>query len=330
MIGRGPFRDVLRNLQTDRSVCRLCPSETCGPDHANLSQTSILAKSLRECELASGHESLRQDPMLRSFVLSLVCMLSLLGPAVAQNLRDIVQVQVLQGWRGADGTHMAALRVTMADGWKTYWRSPGEAGIPPRFDWRGSRNLLGVEMIWPTPRITMDHGMLTIGYSNELVLPMQLLPKRAGQDVRLKGSVEIGVCREICIPAELKIAATLPSNAADRDPRIAASLANQPYSAAEAGVARVACRVSPAQNGLGLRAEIDMPRMGGTETAIIEVSDPQIWVAKPKTSRQGGRLVAQTSLHHVEGRSFALDRSGIRVTVLSGGEAVDIQGCPAG
>lgn len=257
-------------------------------------------------------------------------MLSLMAPASAQNLRDIVQVEVLPGWRGADGTHMAALRVTMADGWKTYWRSPGEAGIPPRFDWRGSRNLLGAEMIWPTPRITVDHGMLTIGYSRELVLPMQLLPKRSGQDVRLKGLIEIGVCREVCIPAELRVNATLPAGGAQRDPRIAASLANRPYTASEAGVGRVACRVLPSQDGLGLRAEIDMPRLGGNETAIIEVSDPMVWVAKPKTTRQGGRLVAQTSLHHVEGRSFALDRKGIRVTVLAGGEAVDIQGCPAG
>ncbi|MEO0372042.1 MAG: protein-disulfide reductase DsbD domain-containing protein [Pseudomonadota bacterium] len=272
--------------------------------------------------------------MLRNFLISLACVLSFVvpvsTPVSAQNLGDIVQVEVLPGWRGANGTHTAALRVTMAEGWKTYWRSPGEAGIPPRFDWRGSRNLIGVEMIWPTPRITVDHGMLTIGYTRELVLPMQVLPKSSGQDVRLKGIIEIGVCREVCIPAELRVNTTLNPGAGQRDPRIAASLANQPYSASEAGVGRVACRVSPTQDGLGLRAEIDMPRLGGQETAIIEVADPMIWVAKPKTTRQGGRLIAQTSLHHVEGRSFALDRKGIRVTVLAGGEAVDIQGCPAG
>ena len=93
---------------------------------------------------------------------------------------------------------------------------------------------------------------------------------------------------------------------------------------------RVACRVLPMADGLGLRAEIDLPRMSGSETAIIEVGNPKVWVAKPKTHRSGGRLVAETSLHHVEGRSFALDRSRIRLTVLSEGEAVDIQGCPAG
>lgn len=265
-----------------------------------------------------------------SAVLSTACALALSVPAAAQSLSDIVKVQVLPGWRASDGTHMAALQVAMADGWKTYWRSPGEAGIPPRFNWRGSRNLSDVEVIWPTPRITVDYGMLTIGYEEQLILPIRLTPTRSGRDVRLNGTVEIGVCREVCIPAELKVSGDLPHSASNRDPRIAASLANQPYSASEAGVARVACRVSPMQDGLGLRAEIDMPRLGNKETAIIEVDNAQVWVAKPKTTRSGNRLVAQTSLHHVEGRSFALDRSGIRVTVLAGGEAVDIQGCPAG
>ena len=185
-------------------------------------------------------------------------------------------------------------------------------------------------MIWPTPRVTVDHGMYTVGYSKQLVLPMQLTPARTGRDVTLKGTIEIGVCREVCIPATLRVSAQLPKDAGQRDPRIAASLANRPYSASEAGVGRVACRVTPMQDGLGLRAEIDMPHMGSSETAIIEVSDPKVWVAKPKTSRNGGRLVAQTTLHHVEGRSFLLDRSGIRLTILAGGEAVDIQGCSAG
>ncbi len=268
--------------------------------------------------------------MLRKILISVALALMVATSASAQNLRDIVQLEVIPGWRSADGTHTAALRLTMADGWKTYWRSPGETGIPPQFDWRGSRNLVGVETIWPTPRVSEDFGLLTIGYERELVLPIRVLPKRGGQDVRLKGLVEIGVCREVCIPAELRVNATLNPGSAKRDPRIAASLANQPQSASEAGVGRVACRVTPTQNGLGLRAEIDMPRLGVQETAIIEVNNPQVWVAKPKTTRQGGRLVAQTSLYHVEGRSFALNRKGIRVTVLAGGEAVDIQGCPAG
>lgn len=268
--------------------------------------------------------------MIRSCLYSILCCLGLALPVNAQAVEDIVDVRILPGWRAADGSHMAALHVELSEGWKTYWRAPGDAGIPPRFDWRGSRNLAGVEMIWPTPRITLDHGLTTIGYTGQLVLPMRLTPIKAGRDVALSGKVEIGVCREVCVPVTLNVAAKLSRNASQRDPIIAASLANQPYSSDEADVSHVACRVSPAQDGLGLKATIDMPRLGRNETAIIEVNDPKVWVAQPKTQRSGNRIVAETSLQHVEGRSFALDRSGIRVTILAGGQAVDIQGCPAG
>jgi len=57
------------------------------------------------------------------------------------SLDDVAKVTVLPGWRTATGNHMAAIRIELAEGWTTYWRSAGESGIPPRFDWSGSGNL---------------------------------------------------------------------------------------------------------------------------------------------------------------------------------------------
>ena len=94
---------------------------------------------------------------------------------------------------------------------------------------------------------------------------------------------------------------------------------------------RVACTVRPAADGgLYLRAEITLPHRGKGEMVVVETSNPGIWVAPTQTTRQGGTLVSETELVHVEGRAFALDRSGLRLTVISAKGAVDIQGCPAG
>lgn len=252
------------------------------------------------------------------------------APVRAQQGGDLVEMRVLPGWRTAGGEHMAALEMRLRPGWKTYWRAPGDAGIPPQFDWRRSANVSGVEPVWPTPGIITQGGLQTIGYSDVLVLPFRIAPAHAGRDVVLNGTVDIGVCSDICVPVSLRVSETLPASVTKPDPRIAAALASRPYSASEAGVSRVACSISAAGDGLGLRAEIDMPGAGGRETAIIEVDDPRIWVAQADTVRRGNRLVAETRLYHVEGRSFALDRSGIRITVLGQSHAVDIQGCPAG
>jgi DsbC/DsbD-like thiol-disulfide interchange protein len=251
-------------------------------------------------------------------------------PARAQQGADVIDMRVLPGWRTASGTHVAALEIRLREGWKTYWRAPGDAGIPPQFDWRRSRNLSGVEVIWPTPEISVSGGLRTIGYSDVLVLPLRLAPAQAGGDIKLRGTVDLGVCKDVCVPVTLRVNERLPRAATKPDPRIAAAMASRPYSAAEAGVSRVTCRITPVEDGLGLRAEIDMPGAGGTETTVIEVDDPRIWVAPARAARKGNRLVAETRLYHVEGHAFALDRSGIRITVLGQSRAVDIQGCAAG
>ncbi|MFD0859830.1 protein-disulfide reductase DsbD domain-containing protein [Roseovarius aquimarinus] len=265
-------------------------------------------------------------PHLAALALGLIAPL----PATAQALEAVNAARLLPGWRAEDGTHMAALELRLAPGWKTYWRAPGDIGIPPRFDWRGSQNLAGVEIEWPTPERIDQGGMMAIGYHGTLILPLRVLPQ-AGGDVALDGSVELGVCRDVCIPLTLDLAADLPSGASKRDPRIIAALADRPMGAAEAGVGRVACTIAPGKQGrLALRAEIALPPVGGAETLVIEAADPNIWIAPPRLARQGGTLIAETQLAHVEGRAFALDRSGLRLTVIGEGSAVDIKGCPAG
>ncbi|WP_397543621.1 protein-disulfide reductase DsbD domain-containing protein [Roseovarius salis] len=261
--------------------------------------------------------------LLVSFVLA--------SPVRAQTVDEIVNARLLPGWRLADGAHMAGIEIILRNGWKTYWRAPGPAGIPPSFDWRRSRNLEGVEVIWPTPKVIQQGNAQAIGYADAVVLPLRVRPDRPGRPVELSGRIDIGVCSDVCVPVTLKLSGNLSARQGAPDPRIAAAMASRPFSAEEAGVRRVACRLSPAEEGLGLRAEIDMPRVGGaTETVVVEVATPDIWVARARSARRGGRIVAETRLYHVEGRAFALDRSGIRLTVLGGGKAVEIQGCPAG
>lgn len=269
--------------------------------------------------------------MIRSFIGIFLAAAALLSPpAAAQQGGDILQARILTGWQRADGKHVSALHITLNDGWKTYWRAPGDAGIPPSFDWAGSRNLSNVAISWPVPKRIMQGGIQTIGYENSLTLPLTLTRSRPGKPITLTGSVTLGVCKDVCVPMTLKLSQELPLGQEKTDPRIVAALSDRPETAAEARVGRVACRISPISGGVQLRAEIDLPRTGGRELAVIETGNPMVWAAQSKTARQGGRLIAETELYHVEGHSFAVDRSSLRITVLGNKRTVDIQGCPAG
>jgi len=95
-------------------------------------------------------------------------------PTSAGGLDDLVQIEVLDGGLTKRGTHQAALRLTLADGWKTYWRVPGEAGIPPQIGWGRSRNVKAVSLSWPTPQVFDVSGLRSIGYKHQLVLPVEI------------------------------------------------------------------------------------------------------------------------------------------------------------
>lgn len=246
------------------------------------------------------------------------------------NPSALVEIEILDGGLTDQGTYMGAMRLTLSQGWKTYWRAPGDAGIPPSFSWKGSRNIGAVEMTWPTPEVFMSSGLRTIGYHDQLVLPIEITPERPGKPVRLKGRMELGVCKDVCVPSELSFDHRLNPEAG-RNPAIVAALASRPYSANEAGVISATCSVSPGRYGLQVEARIRMPSAGGDEIAVIEPGTPLMMAGETHSERRGDILIASTEFLPVtQGSPAGIDRSNLRITVLGQRHAVDIQGCDAG
>ena len=243
---------------------------------------------------------------------------------------DPVTAQVLQGWDLPDGRRVAAIQLTLEPGWKTYWRAPGDAGIPPHFDWSRARNIAGVDISWPTPTVYSENGMRSLGYSGQVVLPMHITPKRAGAPMRLRTEMSIGVCAEVCVPHTLHVDTMLDAADLSPTPAIVAALADLPYAADEAGVTGAACRVAPTDHGLSIEARVTLPHTGGTEVAVIEPGTPGVWVSEARTTRQGDTVVAVSEMIHPNGGAFSIDRSNVRITILGGNYAVDVQGCAAG
>ena len=252
----------------------------------------------------------------------------LASPATATTQDDVLTARLLPGWQVDSGAQMAALQLTLAPGWKTYWRSPGDAGIPPSFDWSGSDNVKSVRIHWPSPTVFHLNGLQTIGYHDQLVLPVEVTPLDPGKPMRLSVEVNLGVCDQICLPASLSLSADLPQPGGS-DAAIAAALGQRAATASEAGVGRVFCTVDPIADGLRLTASIAVAGRGADEVVAVELADPDVWIAESVETRRGGQLVAVTELVALSGAPFALDRSAVTLTILSEGRAVEIRGCPA-
>ncbi len=257
----------------------------------------------------------------------LIPVLPVLAQTGSNPYAQMIETRILPGWQATDGTHMAGIEIRLAPGWKTYWRAPGDAGIPPLFDWSASRNLDNATVNWPTPEVFLLSGTRTIGYENRVVLPISVAPRRVGQPVHLSGTINLGICRDVCVPVQVEIGEILKSGKSSPDPVIAAALADRPFSAREAGLERMTCTIAPTKDGITLSAEFTLPTAGGRELAVVETGDPMIWASEPKINRKGGRLFAEFDLMHASGGPFALDRSALRFTILGRSHAVDIQGC---
>jgi DsbC/DsbD-like thiol-disulfide interchange protein len=258
--------------------------------------------------------------------LTLAALLLSLLPARAVTQDDVLSARLLSGWAEPDGVRMAGLRLDLAPGWKTYWRAPGDAGIPPLFDWTGSRNVAAVHPHWPRPVVFDLNGMKTVGYHDGVVLPLEVVPVDPSAPVELRLQVELGVCKDICMPATLDLAGVLTGEGGSD--QIRAALADQPVAGRRAGLAGVTCALEPIRDGLRVTARIDLPAQGGEETVVIESGQSGVWVSEAQVTREGRRLTAIADMVPPEGAPFALDRSGIVLTVIAGQNAVEIKGCP--
>lgn len=267
---------------------------------------------------------------MKRFCLPVLAALAALPATLHANPLDgVVSLEVRPGWRTAEGTHMAGLTIALAPGWKTYWRAPGDAGIPPSFDWTGSQNVSGVAFHWPVPEVFHQNGMRSIGYEGRVTIPMEFSLADPANPARIEGQVQIGVCEDICIPVTVAFAADLAA-AGSPDGTITAALLDRPRTGAEAGVGDVTCTITPSEDGLQVTTRIDMDPVGRSEIVVIEAGDQKVWVSEPNSWREGGDLLAEAEMIHVTGGAFTLQRSDVRITVLGQGVSVDIQGCSAG
>ncbi|MDC1482336.1 protein-disulfide reductase DsbD family protein [Ascidiaceihabitans sp.] len=262
--------------------------------------------------------------------LSAMALTALMAIPVRASDHSPVSVEVLQGWELADGRRVVAIKLSLEDGWKTYWRAPGDSGIPPLFSWKGARNIAQMQITWPQPKVFDDGGVRSIGYKKQLVIPLHIAPKRDDKPVHLKGRMDIGICSDICAPYTLKFDTKLEDVGSFPTPEIASALASAPFSASEAGVKSATCRLTPTDDGMQIEARVTVPSTGGREETVIEAGQDTIWVSEPVTTRKGDQLVAVSQIFHSSGAAFSVNRSAVRITILGSNHAIDIRGCSAG
>ncbi|HYC63651.1 MAG TPA: protein-disulfide reductase DsbD domain-containing protein, partial [Reyranellaceae bacterium] len=155
---------------------------------------------------------------MRRFLAVLAALL-LAGPAAAQsslvsteNVRAELISEVAQVKAGEP--FWVALRQTIRPKWHTYWKNPGDSGLPTEIDWKLPAGAKAEPIVWPTPKLENVSGIINYGYSGDVLLLVRIMPPAdATGSLKIAADANWLVCEDVCIPEEGKFELTLPVGA---------------------------------------------------------------------------------------------------------------------
>ncbi len=186
-----------------------------------------------------------------------------------------------------EGISHIAFELDMPQSTKTYWRIPGETGIPLSLDMSGSRDLAEPEILWPFPERESGSGFVDYVYHGDTVLPVAI--KVGGPKPRVQATLLMGVCDDICVPVKVDLALDINADKKDmgQDLRIAQALAEVPLDWQQAEVPLSNATFDIAQNRLFVSYA---PNLLEPHSVIVDTGNPAELFGVPQKSPDGDVL----------------------------------------
>ena len=272
------------------------------------------------------------------FWLAILTFLLAVSPAVGAQysmVSSIVTHRLLDGWRiqnGPDSSHMAGVQIALAEGWKTYWRSPGEFGLAPVLEVKNANNVSRIKIHFPRPTIYLDDGFRTIGYADEVVFPLEIAVNNPNEVATVDASLHIGVCSDVCVPVELNVPMRLAPRRQLLDDVIKDWLASGPIRINTFGRREIAtCEISPTQSANKFLITYRFVYPGSIDTksvAVFELPGKAAWFSDALLERTGPDRVQATSVAtYAPNRPISISRQQMIMTLMSGEDYVEFVGC---
>jgi DsbC/DsbD-like thiol-disulfide interchange protein len=233
-------------------------------------------------------------------------------------------VRLIGGARGESGASLrAGIEMRLAPGWKTYWRYPGDSGIPPRFDFSKSRNVKSVSMRWEAPQRLADESGTSIGYKHDVIFPLDVVPEDRGKPVTLALAIDYGVCEKICVPVDAKAELMLAGKPTEQDARIAATDARVPKPAALGQDGAFSIRAVKRE---GSRIAVDVAYPPGENVDLFAEGPTAEWALPVPSPVAGAPDGQQRFTFELDGlpRDTKPDGATLLLTAVAGDRAIEV------
>ncbi len=185
----------------------------------------------------------------------------------------------------ADGKIRIGLEIDMPPELKTYWRIPGETGIPTTFDFSGSQGIADHRILWPYPQIEATPDYTDFVYRGPTVIPIELSAN--GEPLTVNLDLILGICSDICVPAQASF--SLPVLLAKPDPgqglRIQQAISNTPLAAPDDAAVGPVTFDDETLSVVLHSQDID------PASVIATTTDPRVLFGAPKKSPDNGLVI---------------------------------------
>ena len=228
---------------------------------------------------------------------------------------------------GKSSTVRAGVEVRLMRGWHTYWRYPGDAGVPPRFDFAKSSNVKSVSVLWPAPQPIPEQGLVAIGYVRDVLWPLEIVPENPGKPVTLRLKLDYAVCEKLCVPAEGKAELTVKSGSASNDAALAAALARVPKKVALGEGSPLAIRAVRREGGGAQgRVIVDVAAPAGADVALFAEGPAPDWALPVPTAVEGAPAGLRRFAFDLDGAppGAKYDGAAITLTAVAGEHAIEL------
>ena len=277
------------------------------------------------------------DRLRRSAALLSICAMSLVAASNASadddaspwdgDARSAVRLIAGSSTAPDQAVIRAGIALRLKNGWHTYWRYPGDAGVPPRFDFAGSQNAKSVEVRWPAPQRISEQGLVAIGYTGDVILPLAIRPQDRTKPVKLHLKLDYAVCETLCVPAEGQAELVLTGGPSSHDAALAAAEARVPKEAALGEGSPLAVKsVSREQAGPRPRVIVDVAAPATTLVDLFAEGPTPDWALPVPVAVAGAPAGLQRFAFELDGAPPGATYDGARIalTAVGGDSAIEV------
>ncbi|MBR1272888.1 MULTISPECIES: protein-disulfide reductase DsbD domain-containing protein [unclassified Bradyrhizobium] len=232
-------------------------------------------------------------------------------------------IRLLAGSRSG-AVLLGGIAIQLQPGWKTYWRTPGDSGVPPRFDFSKSDNVEAVTVLWPAPMKFDDGaGGVSLGYKQQVVLPLRIVAKNTDKPVTLRADINYAVCDKLCIPVDAKAELAFASVASTEDGNLSDALNAVPKPANVGDPNSLTIRDVKREGKANVLVDVTAP--GGKEVSLFVEGPTPDWALPIPKLIEGGPPGVKRFAFELDGLppGASADGAALKLTLVGGDRAYE-------